>query len=279
MRLTVADLQRKAKEMRKLCIELSYGAGNEGAHVGPALSIMDIMTVLYFDVMEYRPDEPDWIDRDRFILSKGHGVLGLYVPLILKGIVSKEAGESFNKKGTKLAGHPSGKGINGIEHPAGSLGHGLSVACGMALAGAMNHRPYKVYTLIGDGESEEGSIWEAAMFASRYQLGNLTAIIDVNGFQYGGPTASLMTLEHMEKKWSAFGWNTIVVDGHDITALREALCKDRLIDHKPTCIIAKTVKGYGFSKAFNNNDWHHVKISNEDMRLALLELEQEGEHE
>lgn len=279
MCLTVDELEQKAREMRKLCMELSYRAGCEGAHVGPALSIMDIMTALYYDVMNLRREEPDWGDRDRFILSKGHGVLGLYAPLILKGFISREEAESFNGTNTRLAGHPSGIGVGGIEHPAGSLGHGLSVACGMALSGAMDGRPYKVYTLIGDGESEEGSIWEAAMFASRYGLGNLTAVIDVNGFQYGGVTGKMMDPEHMADKWRAFGWNARIVDGHDMAQLREALDKDKLAKDKPTCIVARTIKGRGFSKAVNNNDWHHVKISREDMNLALEELEQEGKHE
>lgn len=266
------ELKVKAREMRRLCMEMSYIAGAEGAHVGPALSIMDIMTVLYFDVMKYRVDEPEWEDRDRFLLSKGHGVLGLYVPLILTGMISREEGKTFNQIGTKLAGHPSGKNLHGVEHPSGSLGHGLSVACGMALAAKTKGNSYDVYTVIGDGEMEEGSIWEAAMFAAKFKLGNLTAIIDVNGFQYGGTTRELMNLEPVKDKWEAFGWQVTEVDGNDVAQLKQAMSKDRLRIDKPTCIVANTIKGAGFTKSSNNNDWHHAKVSKEDLELALQEM-------
>ncbi len=225
MRCTIAELKEKAKEMRRLCMKMSYNAGSEGAHVGPALSIADIMTVLYFDIMDYRVEDPKWEDRDRFILSKGHGVLGLYAPLIMCGMISNEEALTFNQPGTRLAGHPSGKGVNGIEHPAGSLGHGLSVGCGIALAGRIDKRDYVTYALIGDGESEEGSVWEAAMFAKHYRLGNLVAILDVNGFQYGGSTAELMDPSPLDAKWRAFGWNVIDCDGHDFASLEKALDK------------------------------------------------------
>lgn len=270
--MRVEQLEEKAKEMRRLCMEMSYLAGGEGAHVGPALSIMDIMTVLYFDVMNYRVEDPGWEGRDRFLLSKGHGVLGLYVPLVLAGLISKEDGNTFNQVRTKLAGHPSGKGMNGIEHPSGSLGHGLSVASGMALASKMKGCPYDVYTLIGDGELDEGSIWEAVMFAAKYKLGNLTAIIDVNGFQYGSMTQEGMKAGPIADKWRAFGWNVIETDGNKVSELKKALDKNNLMKDKPTCIVARTIKGAGFSKSCNNNDWHHVKISREDLELALREL-------
>lgn len=279
MGLTVKELEEKAVQMRRLCMELSYRAGDEGSHVGPALSIMDIMTVLYFDVMKYQKENPGWEDRDRFILSKGHAVLGLYVPLILSGMISEEEGWTYNQSHTKLAGHPSGKGLKGIEHPAGSLGHGLSVAGGMALAGKMNKKSYRVYTLIGDGESEEGSIWEAAMFAAKYKLDNLTAVIDANGFQYGGTTAMMMDQETIEDRWKSFGWNVVSVDGNDIGQLRTAFHDHGYLEGKPTCIVAKTVKGFGFSRAQGNNDWHHAKISREDLDLALSELKWRGTHE
>jgi len=271
--LRIEQLEEKARQMRRLCMKMSYLAGGEGAHVGPALSIMDIMTVLYFEVMNYRVEEPDWEDRDRFLLSKGHGVLGLYAPLILTGLITQEEGNTFNQTKTRLAGHPSGKGMNGIEHPSGSLGHGLSVAGGMALAARMKARPYHVYTLMGDGELDEGSIWEAAMFAAKYKLWNLTAIIDVNGFQYGGATDKLMKAGPIMDKWRAFGWNVLEADGNDVAQMKEAFDKKQLVKDQPTCIVARTVKGAGFSKACSNNDWHHVKISQEDLELALRELE------
>ena len=270
--MRVEQLEEKAKEMRRLCMEMAYLARGEGAHVGPALSIMDIMTVLYFDVMNYRVDEPKWEGRDRFLLSKGHAVLGIYVPLVLSGLLSREEGSTFNQVKTKLAGHPSGKGMNGIEHPSGSLGHGLSVAGGMALASKLKGNPYNVYTLIGDGELDEGSIWEAVMFAARYKLGNLTAIIDVNGFKYRSTTDEFTTVDRIADKWRAFGWHVIEVDGNNVAQLKIALDKKQLTKDKPTCVVAKTVKGLGFSKACNNNDWHHVKMEKEDLDLALKEL-------
>lgn len=272
MRRATHELAEKAKEMRRLCMRMSYNAGSEGAHVGPALSIVDIMTVLYFDVLDFRADDPKWEDRDRFLLSKGHGVLGLYAPLVMTGMISGEESLTFNKSRTRLAGHPSGKGVAGIEHPSGSLGHGLSVGCGIALAGKMDGRGYKTYVLLGDGEMAEGSVWEAAMFARQFKLGNLVAIVDVNGYQYGGATIDMMDANAMADKWRAFGWNAIVVDGHDVDELRGALDKGRLRQDVPTCVVAKTVKGCGLSFAAGNNAWHHVDLSAEDLERSLSEL-------
>lgn len=272
MRCAIEELREKAKEMRRLCMKMSYNAGSEGAHVGPALSIADIMTVLYFDVMDYRVDDPKWEDRDRFILSKGHGVLGLYTPLVMCGMISDEEALTFNKSRTKLAGHPSGKGVAGIEHPAGSLGHGLSVGCGMALAGKIDNRKYVTYVLVGDGETQEGSIWEAAMFAKHHRLGNLVTILDVNGFQYGGSTACLMDTEPLDEKWRAFGWNVVPCDGHDFASLQNALDKKNLLPDVPTCVFAKTVKGHGLSFVAGNNDWHHVDLTADDLERSLREL-------
>jgi transketolase len=272
MRYSYEELVQKTKEARKLCMKMSYAAGSEGAHVGPALSIMDITTVLYFDVMNYKLDDPCWKDRDRFILSKGHACLGQYVPLVLCGFISEEESMTFNHDHTRLAGHPSGKGIPGIEHPTGSLGHGLGIGCGIAFAGKTDGRNYTTYVLIGDGESNEGSIWESAMFASHYKLGGLMAIVDANGYQYGGKTADIMDMNPLSEKWKSFGWNVITVDGHDVCALQRAFDKSNLTENVPTCVIAKTIKGYGLSFSAFNNDWHHCKVSEDILRRALNEL-------
>ncbi len=272
MPLSIDQLKEKAREMRRLCMQMSYNAGTEGAHVGPALSIADIMTVLYYDVLEFRPEDPKWEDRDRFLLSKGHGVLGLYAPLIMQGMISQEDSLTFNRTDTRLAGHPSGKGVAGIEHPSGSLGHGLSVGCGIALAGKVDKRSYTTYVLVGDGELAEGSIWEAVMFAKHFQLGNLVAIVDANDLQYGGTTADLMNLRPIEDKWRAFGWQVITVNGNDVEALRKALAKTNLSDSVPTCILANTVKGHGLSFVAGDNGWHHVDLSKEDLERSLVEL-------
>lgn len=272
MKDTVRELEIRAKELRKIALEMAYAAGSEGAHIGPAFSIMDIMAVLFFDTMNYRVSDPQWEERDRCILSKGHGCLGLYAPLVMSGYISREEGMRFNQPRTKIAGHPSGKGVPGIEHPSGSLGHGLSVGCGIAKAAKIDGKRYDTYVVIGDGESNEGSIWEAVMFAAQHRLDNLTVVVDVNGLQYGGRTCDLMDLQPSRGKWAEFGWNVIEVDGNDIAQLQKALSKDNRVLGKPTCIIAHTVKGYGVSFTADNNDWHHGVLSKETFERAICEL-------
>lgn len=269
-------LRTKATEVRALMLKMANAAKTEGAHIGPALSLADIVTVLFFDAMRLKPEEPWWPERDRFILSKGHGVLALYAPLALKGFYPLEETESFAGLNTRLAGHPSSLELGGLEHPAGSLGHGLSVGCGMALAGKKDKKNYRVYIVLGDGETNEGSVWEAVMFARQHRLDNLVAVVDKNGFQYGGTTKELMDLEPMEEKWRAFGWNVIVVDGHDVEELQAAFAKAEREKGVPTCILAKTVKGKGVSFMENNNDWHHASVNDEIYKKALGELNREG---
>ena len=258
MRESVKQLESRARELRKIALEMAYVSGTEGAHIGPAFSLMDIMTVLFFDTMNYRVEEPDWPDRDRLILSKGHACLGLYAPLVMSGYLSKQQADSFNQPHTHIAGHPSGKGVHGIEHPAGSLGHGLSVACGMAKGAKLTGRPYNTYAVIGDGESNEGSIWEAVMFAAQHKLDNLVAVVDANGFQYGGPSAELMNMEPLDQKWRAFGWNVIEVNGHDLDELDCALDAAWKAEGKPTLILANTVKGKGVDFMENNVVYHYA---------------------
>ena len=273
MRLTVQELETKARELRKIALEMAHVSGSEGAHIGPSFSLMDIMTVLFFDTMNHRVEEPDWPDRDRVVLSKGHACLGLYAPLTACGYLTREQAMSFNQPHTQIAGHPSGKGVHGIEHPAGSLGHGLSVGCGLAKGAKIQNRPYDTYVVIGDGESNEGSVWEAVMFAAHHKLDNLTVIVDANGFQYGGTTAELMDMEPLADKWKAFGWNVKEVNGNDVGQLQAALDKSQRVPGKPTCVIARTVKGYGVSLFAGTNDWHHGVISTETLEKALRELE------
>lgn len=266
-------LKGRAKEVRALMLKMANFGKAEGAHIGPALSLADIVTVLFFDTLNYRADEPQWAGRDRFILSKGHGVLALYAPLALCGFYPMEETKTFVNFDTRLAGHPSSLELGGIEHPAGALGHGLSVGCGIALAGAMDRSNYRTYVVLGDGEINEGSVWEAAMFAKQHKLDNLVAVIDQNGFQYGGTTEQVMDLDSIEDKWRMFGWNVISVDGHDVAQLQAAFEAAKQVKEVPSCIVAKTVKGKGVSFMENNNDWHHASLSDEMFEKALVELQ------
>ncbi len=272
MKESVAALENRARELRAIALRMACAAGSEGAHIGPAFSIMDMMTVLFFDTMNYRVSEPDWEDRDRLILSKGHACLGLYAPLVMAGFLTQEQANSFNQAHTRIAGHPSGKGVHGIEHPAGSLGHGLSVGCGMAKAAKLSGKGYDTYVVIGDGEANEGSVWEAAMFAAQHKLDNLTVLVDVNGYQYGGPTRELMDMDPMADKWSAFGWAIQEIDGNNIAQLTAALDKQARRPGKPACIIANTIKGCGASM-LEGNEWHHGIVTRDVLERTLSELE------
>lgn len=269
---TIEQLTLRGKELRKLSLRMANMVGSEGAHIGPAFSIMDIMNALFFNVMNHRVDDPEWEDRDRVILSKGHGCLGLYAPLVMAGYISEAEAFSFNKPHTRIAGHPSGKGVHGIEHPAGSLGHGLSIGCGIAKSAKIRGKAFDTYVVIGDGECDEGSVWETVMFAAQHGLDNLTAVVDVNGFQYGGSTKELMDLSPLEDKWRTFGWDVVTVNGHDYKELCDALDKNKRCVGKPKCVIAHTEKGHGASM-FVGNAWHHGVVDKETMEKAIKELE------
>lgn len=272
MKESVTQLEIRARKLRAIALKMAYAAGSEGAHIGPAFSIMDVMTVLYFDVMNYQDANHDWENRDRLILSKGHACLGLYAPLVMCGCLTQEQASSFNRPHTNIAGHPSGKGVKGIEHPAGSLGHGLSVGCGMAKAAKLTDKRYDIYVVIGDGEANEGSIWEAAMFAAQHKLDNLTVVVDANGFQYSGPTREMMNMDPMIDKWTSFGWSVSEINGNDIVEIRDALNKGKKHPGKPTCILARTIKGFGVP-LFEGNQWHHGVITRDVLDQTLLELE------
>lgn len=267
-------LDNKAKKIRKRVIEMIYNAGS--GHPGGSLSCVDILTVLYFYKMIHNPLDPKWEDRDRFILSKGHAVPALYAILAECGYFSIEELSSLRKIGSMLQGHSDSR-TPGIEVSAGSLGQGLSVASGIAYTGKLDKKDFKVYVLIGDGECNEGQIWEAAMFASHYKLDNLIAIIDRNSFQIDGPTEKIMSLEPFDDKWISFGWNVIKINGNNIPEIIISLDRAKIEKEKPTVIIANTTKGKGISFMEGNNEFHGRAPNKEELKMALIELDRSNE--
>lgn len=262
------ELKKKAAEIRKDVIEMVCEA--KTGHTGSDLSCADILVALYYKILNIDPQNPDWEDRDRYIQSKGHAVEALWAILADKGFFPKEELKTFSQYKSRLMGHPNNK-VEGIEMNTGSLGHGLAVSVGTALAAKMDDKAYQTYTLMGDGELAEGSVWEAAMAAAHYKLDNLTAIIDRNGLQITGPSESVMGVEPLADKWRAFGWQVLEVDGNDIDALIKAL-EFPHETQKPKMIIAHTVKGKGVSVAENVASWHHHVPSAEEKATALEEL-------
>lgn len=256
--------------MRKRIIQMAYH-GNGNAHLGSGLSIVDIMAVLYGCIMKYDRDNPYWEDRDRFILSKGHGVLGYYTALAAAGIMEDGLLDTFQQNGSDLISHPVMNLPLGIEASNGSLGHGLSMAVGIALAARKKRKNYKTYVLLGNGECNEGSVWEAAMLASSLKLDHLVAVIDHNRYQSDGLSKDILDMGDLAAKWSAFGWKVIEADGHSHKALYEAFQSFSI--EKPMVIIADTVKGKGISFMENNNEWHHNRLTKELYEKALSEIE------
>ncbi len=269
---TVAKLQAMTKRMRRNMLDMALGAGSMGSHVGPGLSIVEIVAVLYGAVMRLDPKNPFWPERDRFILSKGHGALAFYTALAEAGIISREELKTYEEPESYLTGQPGMCMEKGIEVGSGSLGHGLSIGIGMALAGAKLHIPYQTYVVVGDGECNEGSIWEAAMAAAHFKLSSLTVIVDANGIQSDGRCEAILDMGPHEKKWESFGWEAAVVDGHDVGALFDAFTNPRAYPNKPRAIVAKTVKGKGVSFMENNNDWHHNRLTKAQHETAMAEL-------
>lgn len=236
----------------------------------------DLLAVLYGGILQVRPEEPNWPGRDRFILSKGHGCAGLYAVLAERGFFPLTWLDDFYQNGTRLAGHVTHHGVPGVEASTGSLGHGLSIACGMALAGKRNGERYRVFTLMSDGECDEGSVWEAALFASHHQLDNLIAIVDYNKIQSLGAVQDILALEPFRAKWEAFGWATREIDGHDTDQI-EAAFKDIPFERrKPTCLVAHTLKGKGVHFMENALLWHYRSPDAEELKRALEELEERG---
>jgi transketolase len=271
-RASINDLKRKAAQIRMDLLQMVYDA--KTGHTGSSLCNTDILTTLYYDVMNVDADRPKWEERDRFIASKGHAVESLYCILADKGFFPKEELRTYSRFGSRLIGHPNNK-VPGIEMNTGALGHGLSISVGMAKAAKMDGKAYRVFTLMGDGEQAEGSIWEAAMAAAHYKLDNLVGFIDRNKLQISGSTEDVMALEPLEDKWSSFGWDVIAVNGNDVAELSEVLHNGPRVAGKPTLIMAYTTKGKGVSFAENVPHWHHHVPSDSELALALEELTQE----
>lgn len=263
------DLKLICKKIRKNILDTSLAAGASSSHFGGSLSTVEILVTLYEDVLKYKIDNPLWEDRDRFILSKGHSCLGYYSILAEKGFFSKDKLQLFEKDNSFLLGHPVMNKEFGIEFSNGSLGMGLSLGIGVALAAKKRKKDYNVYVLIGDGECNEGSVWEAAMSAAHFKLNNLTAIIDNNSLQQTGSNEEIMCSTSLEKKWSSFNWHTIEVDGHNTSDLKKAF---NIKSNKPKLILAKTIKGKGFKFSENNNDWHHKILTKSQYDIAIKEL-------
>ncbi len=263
------ELQKTACKVRMGVIEGTYNA--KSGHPGGSLSISDTLTYLYFNKMNNDPKNPDAPDRDRLVLSKGHTAPALYSVLAQKGYFSVEELKSLRHIGALLQGHPCIH-IPGVDMSSGSLGQGISAACGMALAGKIDGKSYKVYTILGDGEIEEGQVWEAAMAAAHYKLDNLCIFIDWNGLQIDGPTAEVMPMEPLDAKFEAFGAHVIKVDGHDFDDLRAAFAEARYVKGQPTVILAKTVKGKGVSYMENNVGWHGKAPNDAQYETAMTEL-------
>lgn len=262
-------LDKRSKELRRLVWD-AMSCARKG-HFGSAMSIIEILRVLYDDILKFKVSDPSWHQRDRFILSKGHGCLALYSILVDKRFITLDDLQSFCKFGALLGGHPE-KGINGIETSTGSLGHGLSVGVGMALAAKIRGNQHRVFVLVGDGELSEGSIWEACLSASSNKLDNLTVIIDRNNYQIFGKTSEVNEIEPLSQKLNSFGFDVTSTDGHNIEQIKEALTQ-RHEPERPRAIICNTIKGKGVSFAENNIDWHYkFWISDEEINLVRSEL-------
>ncbi len=264
------QLKIHACNIRMGIIEAVHSA--KSGHPGGSLSIADLLSYLYFSEMNVDVNDTKNPDRDRLVLSKGHCSPGLYSVLAEKGFFPKEDLKTFRQIGSYLQGHPDMKGIPGVDMSSGSLGQGISVACGMALAGKINNKDYRVYTILGDGESEEGQVWEAAMFAGNRKLDNLCAIVDYNGLQIDGTLSEVCSPEPFDKKFEAFGWNVVVIDAHDFDEYEKAFEIARNTKGKPTVIIQKSVKGKGVSFMENSVAWHGSAPNDEQYEIAMNEL-------
>jgi transketolase len=265
-------LKDRARRMRIDILKTLHGCGS--GHTGGSLSATDIMAALYFYKMRYDPKKPDWKGRDYFILSKGHAAPVLYATLAHAGFIETAELCTLRKLGSRLQGHPDSKYLPGVEISTGSLGQGLSVACGIALAHKLDKATNRVYAVLGDGELQEGQIWEAAMTGAHYKLDNLCILVDNNGLQIDGPVAKVMGVEPIADKWRAFGWDVQDIDGHDMAQITAALDKAETVKGKPTAIVCRTVKGKG-SKVFEGKvEFHGTTPSKEELEIALKELDE-----
>ncbi|MFO8143818.1 MAG: transketolase [Dehalococcoidales bacterium] len=271
MSLSNREMLAMAKRLRRHIISMIGAAGS--GHPGGSLSAVEIVTALYFGILRHKPQEPCWPGRDRFILSKGHAAPLLYAALAECGYFPVEELLTLRKFGSRLQGHTDCRLTPGVEVTAGALGQGLSIATGIALAGRLDSRDYRIYTLLGDGECNEGQVWEAAMAAAHFGVDNLVAIVDRNGLQLDGWSDEIMNLEPFADKWQAFGWHTSVVDGHDLDAITDALEQTKSIKGRPSVILARTVKGKGVSFMENQVGFHGKAPSPEEVETALKELQ------
>jgi transketolase len=270
--MTDVQLKSMALHLREKILVMSLES-ESASHLGGGLSLVEILTCLYGKVMSYRSDDPFWSSRDRFILSKGHGVLAYFAVLNSVGLISDGTLDSFMKDGSSLIAHPILNLELGIESSNGSLGQGLSFGAGIAKAAKMKGSDFSVYVVMGDGECNEGSVWEAAQVSAQLGLDNLIAIVDANGLQSDGEVSSGGGADHLRAKFESFGWNSVLVDGHDISVLLAELSKPRT-RNQPFCIVARTIKGKGVSFMEDNNAWHHARLTKKNFELAMTELSQ-----
>lgn len=270
MNNNIENLKEIARTIRIDIINMIAEA-NSG-HPGGSLSAVEVISSLFFKEMRHDPKNPTWPDRDRFILSKGHAAPALYSALARSGYFSPDLLLTLRRFGSPLQGHPEVRRLSGIEASTGSLGQGLSIGLGMALAGKLDQKDYRVYVMMGDGESQEGQVWEAAMSSAYYKLDNLTAIVDCNSQQLDGWVRDIMELEPIADKWKGFGWHTIEIDGHDFSQILNAIAEAKTTSGKPTVIISKTIKGKGVSFMEHNLEFHGMAPTKEQRELALKEL-------
>ena len=269
----INEIKDISELMRRDCIEMGYAAGKQGAHFGPALSCLDIVATLYFGVMNHDPKNPEMPERDRFVMSKGHASLAYYAALIETGYIPKDMISQFKGNNSILCGHPSMNMQYGIEISSGSLGSGFPVACGMAKAAKFKGEAHKIYCIVGDGECNEGIIWEAAFNAAKYKLDNLIAIVDINSFQLSGITSEVMPLD-LDALWTAAGWEVLHIEnGNDVEEVLKIITKAKKSENgKPHVILAKTVKGKGISFMENNLAFHAAPINDEQYKQAIADL-------
>ena len=266
----IAELQKKAIQIRLDILEEVFSASS--GHPGGSMSIAEILAYLYFQELRIDPKNPKWEDRDRVVLSKGHCAPGLYAALAERGFFPTEDLKTFRRVDSYLQGHPDMKGVPGVDMSSGSLGLGISTACGMALSAKIYNKDYRTYTILGDGEIAEGQVWEAAMFASHYKLDNLCAFVDFNGLQIDGAITEVMNSTPIDEKFAAFGWNVIVIDGHDLNQIEAAVEEAKATKGKPTMILCKTTKGKGVSFMENKAGWHGKAPNAEEYEQAVKEL-------
>ncbi len=268
--LSPNELSRKAVKIRQHVIKMISAKGK--GHTGPALSMVEIAAALYFGVLRLDPQNPKHPGRDRFLLSKGHACTTLYASLAERGFFPVSRLDEYYRLDSLLGGHPV-NGLPGIEASTGSLGHGLPMAVGMALAAKLDGRDHRIFTVLGDGENQEGSVWEAAMAAAHYKLDRLVAVIDRNGLEIDGPTETVMALEPLSQKWESFGWSVRNVDGHDLPSLVQTLRSAPFASEKPSVVIAKTVKGKGIDFIENRKEWHHRAPDPKQTEEAFRQLQ------